>query len=280
MTSINPEHPRLDEPPYDALFEQGRQLTDSARRAIVEQGEKAVEPLVAILEDRDLWDEEAPGEGWAPIHAAELLGDLGDPAALEPMYDALHACEPDAILDTELTRSLQKFGEAAVSPGLDALERYGEPFRDDLACVFAGLQVDRRVVFQVLVKNLVDNPILGAKNLARYGDPEALDALHPMLNRLLLMVPETPSRIDEAEAVAEAIEDLGGDLQPNQQEQLEVFRERKDGAREILERVKKGVGDHHHPDTHVNKHDIGRNDPCWCGSGAKYKHCHWEEDNR
>lgn len=22
----------------------------------------------------------------------------------------------------------------------------------------------------------------------------------------------------------------------------------------------------------------GRNDPCWCGSGRKYKHCHWHED--
>jgi len=23
----------------------------------------------------------------------------------------------------------------------------------------------------------------------------------------------------------------------------------------------------------------GRNDPCWCGSGKKYKHCHWREDH-
>jgi uncharacterized protein YchJ len=25
----------------------------------------------------------------------------------------------------------------------------------------------------------------------------------------------------------------------------------------------------------VNEHrDVGRNDPCWCGSGKKYKKCH------
>jgi tetratricopeptide (TPR) repeat protein len=24
----------------------------------------------------------------------------------------------------------------------------------------------------------------------------------------------------------------------------------------------------------------GRNDPCWCGSGKKYKHCHWREDQK
>lgn len=25
---------------------------------------------------------------------------------------------------------------------------------------------------------------------------------------------------------------------------------------------------------------IGRNDPCWCGSGNKYKRCHLDSDQR
>jgi len=25
---------------------------------------------------------------------------------------------------------------------------------------------------------------------------------------------------------------------------------------------------------------LRRNDPCWCGSGAKYKHCHMDSDAR
>lgn len=25
---------------------------------------------------------------------------------------------------------------------------------------------------------------------------------------------------------------------------------------------------------------VGRNDPCWCGSGKKYKKCHWKEDQQ
>jgi preprotein translocase subunit SecA len=28
------------------------------------------------------------------------------------------------------------------------------------------------------------------------------------------------------------------------------------------------------------KDKIGRNDPCWCGSGKKYKLCHMKEDKR
>ena len=26
--------------------------------------------------------------------------------------------------------------------------------------------------------------------------------------------------------------------------------------------------------------DLQRNDPCWCGSGKKYKKCHYESDRR
>src|SRR5260370_14214875 len=25
--------------------------------------------------------------------------------------------------------------------------------------------------------------------------------------------------------------------------------------------------------------NLGRNDPCWCGSGKKYKDCHWDRDH-
>ncbi|MEW5717909.1 MAG: SEC-C metal-binding domain-containing protein [Chloroflexota bacterium] len=25
---------------------------------------------------------------------------------------------------------------------------------------------------------------------------------------------------------------------------------------------------------------MGRNDPCWCGSGKKYKNCHMQKDAR
>jgi uncharacterized protein YecA (UPF0149 family) len=26
--------------------------------------------------------------------------------------------------------------------------------------------------------------------------------------------------------------------------------------------------------------DLQRNDPCWCGSGKKYKKCHYESDRK
>jgi preprotein translocase subunit SecA len=34
------------------------------------------------------------------------------------------------------------------------------------------------------------------------------------------------------------------------------------------------------PQPHRTKEKPGRNDPCWCGSGRKYKNCHWREDQK
>ena len=31
---------------------------------------------------------------------------------------------------------------------------------------------------------------------------------------------------------------------------------------------------------HHKRERIGRNDPCWCGSNKKYKHCHLESDKK
>ena len=33
-----------------------------------------------------------------------------------------------------------------------------------------------------------------------------------------------------------------------------------------------------HPPQHAL--ELSRNDPCWCGSGKKYKRCHYESDQR
>ena len=30
----------------------------------------------------------------------------------------------------------------------------------------------------------------------------------------------------------------------------------------------------------TKKDNVGRNDPCWCGSGKKYKHCHYKKDRK
>lgn len=264
-----------------ALFEEGEHLSDATYERLADLGERAVPRLVEIVTNTDFWDEAAPGDGWAPIYAARLLGEIGDARALEGMYEALGDCEPEAMLDPELTRAIQQFGEEAIEPGIEVLERRGTSFRPDLACVFADLGVRDRRAFQVILQNFVEDPYLGAENLAVYGDPEGLDALEPMLERYLQGGLQNPDDVEEAVQVADAIEALGGELSDQQRAQINELRGAESRAREIIEKAKAGeLGDHHHPDTYVRQHDLGRNDPCWCGSGEKYKHCHWREDRR
>jgi uncharacterized protein YecA (UPF0149 family) len=33
-------------------------------------------------------------------------------------------------------------------------------------------------------------------------------------------------------------------------------------------------------DSSIRARDLGRNEPCWCGSGKKYKKCHLAEDEK
>ncbi|MBI2299755.1 MAG: SEC-C domain-containing protein [Armatimonadetes bacterium] len=44
---------------------------------------------------------------------------------------------------------------------------------------------------------------------------------------------------------------------------------------ELRSHVRKDA--HLHP-TVQNEERPGRNDPCWCGSGKRYKHCHLKSD--
>lgn len=45
-------------------------------------------------------------------------------------------------------------------------------------------------------------------------------------------------------------------------------------------RAVRPAGDTPKPQTVRKTQTIGRNDPCWCGSGKKYKQCHYKEDRK
>lgn len=240
-----------------------------------------VEELLECISSERLWDEEAPGSGLAPVRAARVVAIERPDGALPVLYDVVFEAPPDSLLYTEVTEAIKAYGEEAVSPGVSALKSYGEPFREDLACLFAELGVQKRVVFQVILKHFVKNPHIGAYNLAEYGDPEGIDALEVVLDRYLVAAKNDPDQAETILAIAEAIETLGGDLLPEHRSDVEELRDKKSKSQEVIERVKRGERPGEQgEDTVVHDRDIGRNDPCWCGSDRKYKHCHWEEDNR
>ncbi len=54
--------------------------------------------------------------------------------------------------------------------------------------------------------------------------------------------------------------------QPTMRRQMQLQAARAGGAAESK------------PEPVRAQHKLGRNDPCWCGSGKKYKHCHYKQD--
>jgi uncharacterized protein YecA (UPF0149 family) len=80
----------------------------------------------------------------------------------------------------------------------------------------------------------------------------------------------------QAEWEAEAAEQR--ELTRLQVEEARLAAERAE--RERLERERSVHASLSTSRTALVRPKIGRNDPCWCGSGKKYKRCHWRQDRR
>ena len=88
----------------------------------------------------------------------------------------------------------------------------------------------------------------------------------------------TPFGDDAVIEFAAAIRDLGGELSSVQEQKVEavrqnrirLFERRNLSASPYLQQTFRADG--------AGK--LGRNEPCWCGSGKKYKKCHLNEDQQ
>jgi hypothetical protein len=238
-------------------------LSDELRKRVLALGAASIEPQLEILENRDLDVIEAPGRGYAPMHAAGLLAEIGAPQAIEPMLRVLEQTDALDLLSDQLMRGLRTFGPAVVEPALRAYERSRDAdLRSTLASVLAGSGVKDERIYAVLLRLLRDDVTLGAVALAEYGDPRALRPLSRALDEWEL---ETSDAFLANQGLVElevAILDLGGTLTAWQLDKCARARELRDAWRT--------------PRTLPRR--PGRNDPCWCGSGVKYKKCHLRAD--
>ncbi|OJH36102.1 hypothetical protein BON30_35935 [Cystobacter ferrugineus] len=119
---------------------------------------------------------------------------------------------------------------------------------------------------------LAEEPFLGAVNLSAYGDARALEPLSRALDAYELE--DDVADVFAQQTVLElgfAIRELGGTLTEPQQEKLESARRLREEWNETIDRWRGSVPERRDPRP-------GRNEPCWCGSGVKYKKCHLGED--
>jgi hypothetical protein len=235
-----------------------------------------VEVLASVLADPELDLEEAPGEGWAPVHAAVLLGELGGAVALRALVEAFSRDELGEALFETLAEELEEQGGRAAPHLLLTLEHTpdGEG-RGNLLCALTHTGVKDGRVLGHLLGWLRFQPERAAGHLEEYGDPAAVGPLLEAFDRPVPGGGESwPG--GARSAIARAVEALGGSLGTERRAQvpdagglLHALVERMLPA---LELELAGPA----PARRVER--PGRNAPCWCGSGKKYKKCHADED--
>jgi hypothetical protein len=243
---------------------------------ILSDAASAIPTLIEVLLDESLATENGPGRGYAPIHAARLLGDLAATEAIEPLLGRLADTTWDEILHDTIIQALPRIGAAVVEPALGLLAETDDPdVRHSVRAVLSEVGVRDDRIRDALVAELEVEPELGAMHLSSYGDASVLPLLHEAFSRHVIVRGEIfgNQALIEIEA---AIEELGGTLTPAEKDKLErAMNARRSSSGEPAIDMKIGPVDGM-PVRAADK--VGRNEACWCGSGRKYKKCHLAAD--
>jgi hypothetical protein len=245
-------------------------------KRIVHGGRAIIFALIDVLVDEDLQVEDGPGGGWAPIHAAKLLGELRATDAIEPLLDVLAMCDATAMLYDVATQALCQIGAAALEPTITAYPRARtEDVRLAFAEILANLGVKDDRILSILLGELLADP-WAAGLLVDYGDTRALEHLSRALDECEPSEDETDSPDDQPIIeYADAIKSLGGSLTPSQQEKVDTVVRNRQSFREHLKMHAADLAEIQ-ASQHLAK--PGPNEPCPCGSGKKYTKCHQEQD--
>ncbi|QRN98097.1 SEC-C domain-containing protein [Archangium violaceum] len=256
------------------LLEHTRLVPSRLRADILARGSEAVEPLLALLGDESLARDEAPGGGYAPVHAAELLSELRAPEALGPLVRRLLLTRPGEVLHDALLYALEDLGPAVAPLALEALaEARTLDARLGQLSVLAHSGARDERIFEALLELLREDPGQGALALARYGEPRALEPLMHAFDACPL--DEDVEDLFANQALIElesAIVKLGGTLDAARREKLERARSSRRWLGGMLWRMLDSMSPLPEPP--------GRDDPCWCGSGLRYEECHLGRDSR
>jgi hypothetical protein len=308
-----PATPRVTPPETESLIQQlyeGEQaLTPDLVERFHAQRETVVLALRSLLHDGALHDTDGPGQGWVPIHAARLLGELRAEEAVDDLMDVLAESRSNEIIRQATLEALEQIGPAALPAALDFL-RWSQ--RTGLQGEVAGLigligKEDERA-YPALKTFYEQTDWDGARTLAvsaltLLGDQRAIPLLRPALKErdlqpsdvatLAMALGELGVNIEQEPALERAMRRIPlpspEQLEPRLIEDNEgqVHRMRQDAQGRHLcpycgmpLAEESGSLEHVHPMPVPPGKKVGRNDPCPCGSGKKYKHCCLKKGNR
>lgn len=250
--------------PIARLRQTGEELPLSLRDEVLALGSGVVAELIELARDEEAGADDAPGEGWPPIHAVDLLIDLKAEAAIEPLLRVLSTATYDALIYNRISLRLPELGAAVVEPALRLAhdEDIDAEFFDSLCCVLSETGVRDERIFECLCKHFESSSVLGAGSFASYGDERALPLLRQAIEEFEPMWDSEFGMLELREFI-DAYRHLAGtvpdDLLEHERQLREVWETQ---LAEKLAAEQPAVSE-----------KIGRNEPCPCGSGKKYKKC-------
>ena len=241
-------------------------------------GPEHVPDLIRMAVDEPLY-KSAPKDsaGWAPVHAWRALSQLRPEEAIEPLTQLLEYS--DDWVSEEIPTVFARIGPAAIP----VLEDY---LNDTSHGSFARI---------VAISSLYE--IAEMHPQARSGCVEILvtalerfETFDPYTNGFLISYLTDLGAVEAAPLMERAFE--AGRVNPmvmgdweDVQVELGLLEERTTPRPSLfgglMDRLS-GMEDILNPESEARRRlrEIGRNDPCWCGSGKKYKHCHLREDQQ
>lgn len=283
----------------DLLEEQERHPDLEVIKAVLDQGQAMVPALIAILEDDDYYGPNPSRNPWTPVHAANILCELGAVEALPVLRQAMIRPGEDGMAEW-ISEGLVKFGPAALDTAeailrdktvqwypramaaetLKAIAQHYPETYERVTATMRALLPDSEMDFSGYesyeqVKAELDDPQIWeslVSDLCDLQDPQAYDLIASMFDRGLIS-PIWMGRDNFEEAYARPKPrapriDPGKDL-------LTMYRERQPRERPRPTPPSHPVATQSQARAQpVRVKKIGRNAPCPCGSGKKYKHCH------
>lgn len=267
---------------YDNVMNQQRELIYRQRRDVLEGQdlheyyERTLETVIRNTVAGILYDPEN-GEAWdlRALHAklTDLLGDI-------PSLEKVKALDDKSL-------GVEAFTDELIADSLEVLRNRAE--------VFGGEEGMRRAERYILL-SVVDNhwmehidamdslrdsigmrayaqqdPVIAYKKEGFEMFEEMNDAIREDSIRLLMRAqifdPNTAKTSQKESAP----------LQAGRKQSGSALREAQEALQRTAMQASRAGSEKQMP-VKRNLH-IGRNDPCWCGSGKKYKNCHMAEDN-
>ncbi len=241
--------------------------------------EKDIPELIKIVTDKDLLKLDGKNPMvWASLHAWRALGQLKAVLAIEPIIAMLEEYNNDDYAMSELPIVIGMIGGDAIAPLGNYLM---DDTKDEWARVIAANSFTKIALKSPEKRNECVNILSGFLDVAT-SDTASLNGLIAA-DLVDLDAKEAIESIRNAcqrdiidEGVQGDIEDIEIALgfrktRETPKKQSEIFKKFREAMKQSP--IFSDNDDDYVSETVINPYKLGRNDPCHCGSGKKYKKC-------